>query len=417
MKNKKNKYGFIVLVEVLVVLLFILKLHNNLDECRAIDDAPYYWLIFDYTGKPNLPEMIIVTKPGILGTKKLFAETDYEFADNASEEKSKTGGTIELKGKGKYRGTIKVKIYVYDNEIKTTDMPSITISKNDFKDGKCIKQLYTPKVLGMLDESLPTLKCKFRLSKENSKTISIDPATGTIASNSTEEKISVSSDGKVTIKSTEKETYMVECVISADHTQGQYKATGQADSRVENALSKFAIQGVQFTYLKVGNIEQYSNTKADGSDIKVVYEIPTALAEILNLSEGDATVMTGDGIANPCTNAGVLHYTSTQIDDALNAILTADDVAAKNALESYLIDYKEQNKDSDDVQTADTGVIETDANGLASKDGLPLGLYLMVETKVPEQVTSTVNPWFLTLPCDCTVHKKESHRWKRKLFS
>lgn len=67
----------------------------------------------------------------------------------------------------------------------------------------------------MSDESLLTLKCKFRLSKENSKAISIDPATGT--SNSTEEKISVSSDGKVTIKSTEKETYIVECVISADH--------------------------------------------------------------------------------------------------------------------------------------------------------------------------------------------------------
>ena len=217
MENKKNKYGFIVLVEVLVVLLFILKLHNNLDECCAIDDVPYYWLIFDYTGKPNLPEMIKVTKPGILGTKKLFAETDYEFADNASEEKSKTGGTIELKGKGKYRGTIKVKIYVYDDEIKTTDMPSITISKHDFKDGKCIKQLCTPKVLGMLDESIPTLKCQFRLAKENSKAISIDPATGIIASNSTEEKISVSSDGKVTIKSTEKETYIVECVISADH--------------------------------------------------------------------------------------------------------------------------------------------------------------------------------------------------------
>ena len=166
--------------------------------------------------------------------------------------------------------------------------------------------------------------------------------------------------------------------------------------------------------MKVGNIEQYSNTKADGSDIKVVYEIPTALAEILNLSEGDATVMTGDGIANPCTNAGVLHYTSTQIDDALNAILTADDVAAKNALESYLIDYKEQNKDSDDVQTADTGVIETDANGLASKDGLPLGLYLMVETKVPEQVTSTVNPWFLTLPFTNTTaddNAETGHRW------
>lgn len=43
-------------------------------------------------------------------------------------------------------------------------------------------------------------------------------------------------------------------------------------------------------------------------------------------------------------------------------------------------------------------MIETDANGLATKSGLPLGLYLMVETKVPEQVTSTVNPWFISLP-------------------
>lgn len=183
-----------------------------------------------------------------------------------------------------------------------------------------------------------------------------------------------------------------------DYTAGQYKPTGEADSRVETALADYAIQGVQFTYLRVGNIEQYSKTDGTGSSLKVVYEIPTELAKILNLSESDATVMTGDGIANPCTNQGVLHYTSSQIDDALAAIIKADDVAAKNALESYLIDYKEQNKDSDDVQAADTGVIETDANGLASKSGLPLGLYLMVETKVPEQVTSTVNPWFISLP-------------------
>lgn len=185
---------------------------------------------------------------------------------------------------------------------------------------------------------------------------------------------------------------------AGDYTEGQYKATGESDNRVENALADYAIQGVQFTYLRVGNIEQYSKTDGTGSNIKVVYEIPTALAQILKLNEADATVMTGDGVSAPCTNAGVLHYTSTQIEDALAAIIKADDVAAKNALESYLIDYKDQNKDSDDVQTADTGVIETDANGLATKSGLPLGLYLMVETKVPEQVTSTVNPWFISLP-------------------
>ena len=38
--------------------------------------------------------------------------------------------------------------------------------------------------------------------------------------------------------------------------------------------------------------------------------------------------MTGDGVSAPCTNAGVLHYTSTQIEDALAAIIKADDVAA-----------------------------------------------------------------------------------------
>ena len=65
------------------------------------------------------------------------------------------------------------------------------------------------------------------------------------------------------------------------------------------------------------------------------------------------------------------------------------------------------------MQTADTGVIETDANGLASKDGLPLGLYLMVETKVPEQVTSTVNPWFLT----CLLYtSRKSLRFKSGAF-
>ena len=31
-------------------------------------------------------------------------------------------------------------------------------------------------------------------------------------------------------------------------------------------------------------------------------------------------------------------------------------------------------------------------------DNLELGLYLFVETEVPEQVTDTVNPWFVQLP-------------------
>ena len=41
---------------------------------------------------------------------------------------------------------------------------------------------------------------------------------------------------------------------------------------------------------------------------------------------------------------------------------------------------------------------ETNASGATSKDKLPLGLYLIVETKVPEDVTYTTNPWFVQLP-------------------
>lgn len=44
MKNKKNKYGFIVLVEVLVVLLFILKLHNNADHYKTLAKPIYIYV-------------------------------------------------------------------------------------------------------------------------------------------------------------------------------------------------------------------------------------------------------------------------------------------------------------------------------------------------------------------------------------
>ena len=114
MKSLKNKIWLGVLV-ILIFILFLQHLNgNNLDKFRVLDKKPYYSIMFDYTGKPNLPEMIGVIRPNIIGVKRLFAEKDYEFADNTSKEKSKTGGIIELKGKGKYRGTMKVKIYVYD---------------------------------------------------------------------------------------------------------------------------------------------------------------------------------------------------------------------------------------------------------------------------------------------------------------
>ena len=40
----------------------------------------------------------------------------------------------------------------------------------------------------------------------------------------------------------------------------------------------------------------------------------------------------------------------------------------------------------------------TDTYGKTKAENLDLGLYLVVETKVPEMVTSTCNPFFISLP-------------------
>ena len=75
----------------------------------------------------------------------------------------------------------------------------------------------------------------------------------------------------------------------------------------------------------------------------------------------------------------------------------------------------------------------TDAYGHTSADGLPLGLYLVVETRVPEMVIDTTAPFFVSLPMtsvdgsnatdggtrwmyDVTLYPKnltESPPWKR----
>lgn len=190
--------------------------------------------------------------------------------------------------------------------------------------------------------------------------------------------------------------------------EGDRFANGEKDAVVEEAMADYAIKGVQFTYLRVGNIETYSNTEGGESQVNVVYEIPEKLAEILKLDTGDfgdAYDMNAGGVAEKCTNKGVLHYDSTQLSDALAAILAEDELAATSALEEYLNDYATQDDTADGSVNTDatTGVTavdmpKTDATGYTHVEGLELGLYLLVETEVPEQVTSTTNPWFVSLP-------------------
>ena len=93
--------------------------------------------------------------------------------------------------------------------------------------------------------------------------------------------------------------------------------------------------------------------------------------------------MKSDNEANKCTGTKY-HYTASTLQDAVRAT-NEKGVKAKNKLEAYAVKNG-------------TAMKLTDKNGLAKAENLDLGLYLIVETKVPEQVTMTVEPWIVSVP-------------------
>lgn len=151
--------------------------------------------------------------------------------------------------------------------------------------------------------------------------------------------------------------------------QMEDEATGQKNDAVQTKLKDYAIEGVEFSYLRVGDVD----TDSKNGDVKLIYEIPEALQKILQLEKGDAAE----------TKNEKYYYTAEQIQTAMRAALT-DNTVTKNKLEAYA-------KNGERMPL-------TDASGMTTKTGLELGLYLLVETKVPEDVTDTTDPWFVQLP-------------------
>lgn len=182
-------------------------------------------------------------------------------------------------------------------------------------------------------------------------------------------------------------------------------SSGEADGSVEQKLSDYAVEGVEFSYLYCGKAETYSSREESRNKIELVYEVPEVLAGLLNMDPADAFDMDENASA-PCKEEGVYHYSATQINDALKEFLENGGTEqgagkdgnrlAKDVLEDYL---KESGRQK--------ALPLTDANGKTGAKDLPLGLYLLVETKVPEYVTETVNPWFASLP----FTDPEGERW------
>ena len=162
----------------------------------------------------------------------------------------------------------------------------------------------------------------------------------------------------------------------------------QSDLGNGEASYGYAVKGVEFTYLKVADIVQFTESERDGvtyNHVEVLYGIDKTIgADLLNalgLQGGDKRYTNADQL-----DENKYFYQSDVLIDALALALETNSTSVKNALESYI------------AANGGTAMPLTDAYGKSEAKDLELGLYLVVETKVPEMVTSTCNPFFVSIP-------------------
>ncbi len=155
-----------------------------------------------------------------------------------------------------------------------------------------------------------------------------------------------------------------------------YVSTGVQDDAVTDKLAKYAIQGAEFSYLRVASISTYSQRESGQYKVGVLYGFADdAVLQAIGLTKADAYKR----------GNGVFYFTSDKLNKALADALADNATTVKNALEAT-------------IRNGGKAMPETDANGHSKVSGLEQGLYLVVETRVPENVTSTCNPFFVSLP-------------------
>ena len=159
-----------------------------------------------------------------------------------------------------------------------------------------------------------------------------------------------------------------------------YVSTGQHDDAAIDKLAKYAIQGVEFTYLRVADIAMNNELVESQRQVSVLYGFDG--------SERSNAVLSAIGLTGADTHkteGGINYFTSDVLNNKLSTALTANATTVKNALEAA-------------VKNGGVAMTETDATGHASADQMEQGVYLVVETCVPENVTSTCNPFLVSLP-------------------
>ena len=161
---------------------------------------------------------------------------------------------------------------------------------------------------------------------------------------------------------------------------------GNASSTLGNGETgyRYAIKGVEFTYVKVADIFQYGETETTDGHVEILYAVDKAkgsdLLNTLGLADGKNRYEKADAL-----DETKYFYQSDVLISALSSGLTANATTVKNAMERY-------------AATNGTAMPLTDSYGKSKVENLPLGLYLVAETKVPEMVVSTTDPFLVSVP-------------------
>lgn len=149
----------------------------------------------------------------------------------------------------------------------------------------------------------------------------------------------------------------------------------------------YAIKGVEFSFVKVADIVQFSESEADNrtdGHVEVLYAVDKAkgadFLKSLGLTDGKSRYENADAL-----DESKYFYQSDVLISALSSGLTANSTTVKNAMERY-------------AAANGTAMALTDSYGKTTAENLPLGLYLVAETKVPEMVVSTTDPFLVSVP-------------------
>ena len=154
----------------------------------------------------------------------------------------------------------------------------------------------------------------------------------------------------------------------------------------------YAIKGVEFSYIKIADIEPYNGASENEFSTDLLYGFKSGtqtskFLEAIGLSENDRYAAADKEV----DGAVVFYFHSDTLVDALKNSLTNNATSVKNALETYV------------RENGGTAMPETDGYGHSAVSDLPLGLYLFVETRVPEMVTETTAPFLVSLPMTSTA--------------